>query len=87
MSNAKLDEIQFREQWTKWIKTNVEYLQGLTGEQLTLWKLHYKLDIQQHIDDKVFLSQIADQKAKTTTWKEMFELDYCRHDRQKQMDR
>ena len=87
LSNATLDEIQFREQCTKWIKTNVEYLQGLTGEQLALWKLHYKLDLQQHINDKVFLAQIADQKAKTTTWKEMYELDYRRHDRQKQMDR
>ena len=54
----------------------MEYMLGLTGEQLALWKLHYKLGLQQHIDDKVFLAQIADQKAKTTTWKEMYELNH-----------
>ena len=53
---------------------------GLTGEQLALWKLHYKLDLQQHIDDRVFLAQIADQKVKTTTWEEMYQLDYSRRD-------
>ena len=54
LSNATLDEIQFREQCTKWIKTNMEYIQGLTGEQLALWKLHYKLDLQQHIYDQAW---------------------------------
>ena len=29
LSNEILDEIQFREKCTKWIETNVEYLQGL----------------------------------------------------------
>ena len=56
----------------------MEYVQGLTGEQLALWKLHYKLELQQHIDDWVFLAQIADQKAKTTTWKEMYKLDHTK---------
>ena len=65
----------------------MEYIQGLTGEQLALWKLHYKLDLQQHIDDKVFLAQIADQKFKTTTWKEMYKLDPSRCDRIQQMER
>ena len=87
LSNEKLEEIQFREQCTKWIKTNVEYLMGLTGKQLALWKLHYKLDLQQHIDDRVFLAQIADQKVKTTTWKEMYQLDHSRRDRMQQMER
>ena len=32
LSNATLDEIQFGEQCDKWIKTNVEYIQGLTGK-------------------------------------------------------
>ena len=87
LSNATLDEIQFREQCTKWIKTNVEYIQGLTGEQLALWKLHHKLDLQKHIDDKVFLAQIADQKVKTTTWKEMYKLDHSKCDWIQQMER
>ena len=40
---------------------------GLTGEQLALWKLHYKLGLQQHIDDRVFFAQIADQKVQVTS--------------------
>ena len=76
LTNATLEEVQFREQCTKGIETNEDYDQGLTGEQLALWKLHYKLGLQQHIDDRVFLSQMADQKAKTTTWKEMYELNH-----------
>ena len=78
--NATLEEIQFQEQCTKWIKTNAEYIEGLTGEQLAFWKLHYKLGLQQHIDDRVFRAHIADQKVKITTWKEMYQLDYANCD-------
>ena len=45
LSNETLDKLQFREQCTKCIAMNVEYLLGLTGEQLALWKLHYKLTV------------------------------------------
>ena len=77
--------MQFREQCTKWIQTNVEYLKGLTEEQLAQWKLHYKLGLQQHIDDKIFFSQIADQKIRTTHWDTMYRIEQCRRDRQKQV--
>ena len=30
---------------------------------------------------------MADQKAKTTTWKEMYDLNHANHDRRRQMDR
>ena len=85
LSNETLDEIQFREQCTKWIKTNVEYLMGLTGEQLALWKVHYKLGLQQHIDDRVFFAQIADQKAQVTRWRDMYQLEQAKYDRKKQI--
>ena len=81
MTNVALEEVQFREQCAKWIKTNEDYVRGLTGEQLALWKLHYKLGLQQHIDDRVFLAKISDQKAKTTTWKEMYNLNHANRDR------
>ena len=85
LSNETLDEIQFREQYTKWIKTSLEYLKGLTGKQLALWKLHYKLGLQQHIDDKVFVAQIPDQKVQATTWKDMDQLEQAKYDRKKQI--
>ena len=87
LSNATLDEIQFCEQYTKWIKTNEEYVLGLTGEQLALWKLHYKSGLQQHIDDKVFFAQIADQKIKVTSWEDMYQLEQSKCDQQKQIYR
>ena len=77
LTNATLEEVQFREQCTKGIETNEDYDRGLTG---ALWKLHYKLGLQQHIDDRVFLAQMAEQKAKATTWKEMYDLNHANHD-------
>ena len=78
--NKTLEEMQFREQCTKWIYTNVEYLQGLTGEQLAKWKLHHKLGLQQHIDDRVFFPQVADQKMSTTHWDTMYRIEQCKRD-------
>ena len=68
------------EKHVKWIKTNVQYVKGLTAEQFALWKLHYKLGLQQHIDDKVFFAQTADEKARATNWKHMFQLEQCKRE-------
>ena len=64
---------------------DVEYLQGLTGEQFTLWRLHYKLGLQQHIGDKVFFAQINDLKMRITCWDHVYEFEQLEHDRQKQI--
>ena len=83
VTDDKIDDLD--EQCTKWIRTNVEYLMGLTGKQLALWKLHYKLGFQQHIDDKVFFAQIADQKVQVISWKDMYQLEQAKYDRKKQI--
>ena len=48
-------------------------------------ELHYKLGLQQHIDDRVFFAQIADQKVQVTSWKDMYQLEQAKYDRKKQI--
>ena len=57
----------------------------MAGEQLALWKLHCKLGLQRHIDDKMCFTQIAEQKVQVTSGKDMYQLEQSKRDHQKRI--